>query len=84
MGWIASLDLKTSQGLWVTLSAVHDDRIKAWKWLERLQWKAYRRGIPMKSASVKPWKIPRVDAGQFEFLKGNEACAKEWQDGPQK
>lgn len=81
--WIASLDLQTTKGLWVTISAVHGNRLKAWKWLEKLQWKAYRRGIPMRGANVKAWRIPRQDAGQFEFLRGNEECAREWQDdGP--
>ena len=34
----------------------------------------------MRGANVKAWRIPRQDAGQFEFLRGNEECAREWQE----
>lgn len=81
MSWLASVDLQTQDGKWITMSAVHDARLPAWKWLEHLVWKCYRKGIRTRSPKVEKLAVRRVDPGQFEFLRGNEACAREWQDG---
>ena len=80
--YIGSLDLLTSNGRWVTMSAVLDTRLAAYKWVENLAWKAYRRGIPTKSARVEPAITRHTEQGQFDFLRGNEACAREWQHEP--
>ncbi len=83
MSWLASVDLRTKDGTWVTISAVHEAKLSAWKWLEKMQWKAYRRGISTKSPKVVRCMPTKYGTTQFEFLQGNDACAREWQDGPQ-
>ena len=80
MSWLASIDIRSDTGQWFTASAVRQSRKEAWEWLQsRLMWCDVVR-IPRKGAKV--CRLPpyqRQDAGQFEFLQGNEACASEWQ-----
>ena len=80
MTYLASIEVR-SDGTWYTVSAVRHSRREAWEWLQsRLMWCDVVR-IPRKGAKV--CRLPpyqRQDAGQFEFLQGNEACASEWQN----
>ena len=78
MTWLASIKVR-SDGTWYTVSAVRHSRKEAWDWLQsRLMWCDVAR-IPRKGAKVCRLRYQRQDAGQFEFLQGNEACASEWQ-----
>lgn len=81
MQYIGAFDIQTANGAWITLSALLDTRLQAWKWAENLAFRYYRRGVKTRSLRVYPFFARRIDPGQYEFLRGNEACAREWQDG---
>ena len=79
MTYLASIEVRSDGSTWYTVSAVRHSRKEAWEWLQsRLMWCDVAR-IPRKGAKVCRLRHQRQDAGQFEFLQGNEACASEWQ-----
>ena len=78
MTYLASIEVR-SDGTWYTVSAVLQSRKEAWNWLQsRLMWCDVAK-MPRRGAKVCRLRHQRQDAGQFEFLQGNEACASEWQ-----
>ena len=81
MQYIGAFDIQTAGGAWVTLSALRDTQTQAWQWAENNAFRYYRRGVATRRLRVYPYRV-RVNApGQFDYLKGNEKCAREWQDG---
>lgn len=80
LSWLASIEVELPGGVWWIASALQPTQLAAWKWCENAAWKAYRKGIRTGLRKVMRYEPRRVDPTQFEFLKGNEACAREWQD----
>lgn len=79
MSWVASLEVRLD-GSWVTLSAVRNSRRDAWVWLESKMAYCYKVGYKYRHIKITKERAQRYDPGQFEFLRGNEQCAREWQD----
>lgn len=78
--WLASIEIQSADGIWYEHSVITETRLSAWKWTEAQAWKAYRKGLHTGRRMVLRFEPHRVDLSQFEFLRGNEACAREWQD----
>ena len=81
MSWVASLQILTPEGVWYTLSAVRPDRHGASWWLRERMSVLDQLGVRYRSTKIMHDNGRLQDPGQFAFLRGNEACAAEWQDG---
>ncbi len=81
MSWIASMEIQ-SDGTWFTISVSRSSRKEAWEWLRsRMIW-CFDQHLKYRKTKVYREPVQRYDPGQYEFLQGNEVCAREWQDSP--
>ena len=77
MSWVASLEVRSEDGIWYTMSATHTTRGNAWTWLRSKTLWCFSKRLRYRNTKIfrEKW-----EPGQFDFLHGNEECAREWQD----
>ena len=77
VSWVASLEVRSEDGIWYIASSQHPTRTTAWAWLQSKMIHCCKARLKYRHTKIA--QAPKVDPDQFSFLQGDD-CAREWQD----